>query len=39
VIQWRQHDALYEIQYKPASKKEAKAMARLANSAIDEGPR
>jgi hypothetical protein len=39
VIQWRQHDALYEIQYKPASKKQAKAMVRLANSAIDEGPR
>lgn len=39
VIQWRQHDALYEIQYKPAIKNEAKAMVRLANSAIDEGPR
>jgi hypothetical protein len=39
VIQWRQHDALYEIQYKPAAKNEKRAMVRLANSAIDEGPR
>jgi hypothetical protein len=39
VIQWRQHHALYEIQYKPASKKEKRAMARLANSAIEHGAR
>jgi hypothetical protein len=39
VIQWRQHHALYEIQYKPASKNEKRAMARLANSAIEHGAR